>query len=134
MVGFLFCSFRLDGIERSQDVLEMEGVIPYAVKGIPFYKHRLVLRYLVPSNEYQFPNESLTQVELVRTKEFIILMIFINSYKMLNSMLTARYLHERKQENNLNFCSYKTENYHLKFLFWYKWETNIKNAPYRNIL
>lgn len=67
MVVFLFYSFRLDGIERSQDVLETEGVVPYAVKGTQFYKHRLVLRYLVPSNEYQFPNESLTQVELVST-------------------------------------------------------------------
>lgn len=56
--------FRLDGIERSQDVVEAEGVLPYAVKGNEFYKHRLILRYLVPSNNYQFPNESLSQVEL----------------------------------------------------------------------
>ncbi|PNF34288.1 hypothetical protein B7P43_G16548 [Cryptotermes secundus] len=56
--------FRLDGIEKSHDVMETEGVIPYAVKGNQFYKHRLVLRYLVPANEYQFPNESLSQVEL----------------------------------------------------------------------
>jgi hypothetical protein len=68
MIAFVFCRFRLDGIERSQDVLETEGVIPYAVKGNQFYKHRLLLRYLVPANEYQFPNESLSQVELVSTK------------------------------------------------------------------
>ena len=64
---FLFRRFRLDGIERSQDVVEAEGVLPYAVKGNEFYKHRLILRYLVPSNNYQFPNESLSQVELVIT-------------------------------------------------------------------
>jgi hypothetical protein len=63
----VLCRFRLDGIERSQDVLETEGVIPYAVKGNQFYKHRLVLRYLVPVNEHMFPNESLSQVELVST-------------------------------------------------------------------
>jgi hypothetical protein len=80
MTVFLSCSFRLDGIERSQDVLEAEGVIPYAVKGNQFYKHRLVLRYLVPGNGYQFPNESLTQVELVSTKEIILFVVFINSY------------------------------------------------------
>jgi hypothetical protein len=67
MTLFVFCSFRLDGIERSQDVQETEGVIPYAVQGKQFYKHRLVLRYLIPVNENQFPNESVSQVELVST-------------------------------------------------------------------
>jgi len=57
-------SFRLDGIERSPGVVEAEGVLPFAVRGAPFYKHRLVLRYLVPSNNYPFPNESLSQVEM----------------------------------------------------------------------
>jgi len=57
-------SFRLDGIERNPGVIEAEGVLPFAVSGFAFYKHRLILRYLVPANTYQFPNESLSQVEL----------------------------------------------------------------------
>jgi hypothetical protein len=93
MPAILFCRFRLDGIERSQDVQETEGVIPYAVKGNQFYKHRLVLRYLVPANDYQFPNMSLTQVEMVSTKELILVMVFIYSHKIINFKLTACYLH-----------------------------------------
>ena len=63
----LFHRFRLDGIERSPGVVESPGVLPFAVRGPAFYKHRLVLRYLVPANNYLFPNESLSQVEMVIT-------------------------------------------------------------------
>ncbi|PSN29613.1 hypothetical protein C0J52_26532 [Blattella germanica] len=67
-VGILATSmlhrFRQDGIERSPDVVETEGVVPYAVKGNAFFKHRLILKYLISSNGYKFPNESLSQVEL----------------------------------------------------------------------
>jgi hypothetical protein len=75
MVVFLFHSFRLDGIERSPGVVEAVGVLPFAVRGNPFYRHRLVLRYLVPSNNYQFPNESLSQVEMVITNNQLTLFI-----------------------------------------------------------
>jgi hypothetical protein len=54
---------------KNQDVMEAEGVLPYAVNGDPFFKHRLILKYLVPSNNYQFPNESLSQVEQVITDD-----------------------------------------------------------------
>jgi len=60
----LLHTFRMDGIERTPGVVEGPGVLPFAVRGVPFFKHRLILRYLVPSNSYQFPNESLTQIEL----------------------------------------------------------------------
>jgi hypothetical protein len=75
MAVFLFHSFRLDGIERNPGVIEAEGVLPFAVSGFAFYKHRLILRYLVPSNNYQFPNESLSQVELVITNNQLTLLI-----------------------------------------------------------
>jgi hypothetical protein len=71
----MFHSFRLDGIERSPGVVETEGVLPFAVRGNAFYKHRLILRYLVPNNNYQFPNESLSQVELVITNNQLTLFI-----------------------------------------------------------
>ena len=61
----MYRRFRHDGIERSQGVVESEGVLPYAVTGKPFFKHRLILKYLVPTNNQLFPNESLSQVELV---------------------------------------------------------------------
>ena len=75
MAVFLFHSFRLDGIERSPGVVEGQGVLPFAVSGFAFYKHRLILRFLVPSNNYQFPNESLSQVELVITNNQLTLFI-----------------------------------------------------------
>jgi hypothetical protein len=75
MAVFLFHSFRQDGIERNPRVVESEGVVPFAVTGTPFYKHRLVLKYLVPSNNYLFPNESLSQVEMVNTNNQLTLFI-----------------------------------------------------------
>ena len=75
MTVSLFHSFRLDGIERSPGVVEVEGVLPFAVKGNAFFKHRLVLRYFVPANNYQFPNESLSQVERVITNNQLTLFI-----------------------------------------------------------
>ena len=55
----------MDGIQLHSDVKEIEGVVPYAVSGKAFFKHRVVLKYLIPSNKMQFPNASLSQVELV---------------------------------------------------------------------
>jgi hypothetical protein len=78
MVVFLFHSFRLDGIERSPGVVEGPGVLPFAVRGNPFYKHRIILRYLVPSNNYVFPSESLSQIELVITNNKLTLFIALN--------------------------------------------------------
>ncbi|KAJ9587893.1 hypothetical protein L9F63_018674, partial [Diploptera punctata] len=56
--------FRMDGIELTPDVKETTGVVPYSVSGMAFFKHVLILTAMVPSNNYKFPNESLSQVEL----------------------------------------------------------------------
>lgn len=64
LVTAMLHRFRLDGITRSENVAESTDIIPYGVNENSFFKHRLVLKYLVPSNNYQFPNESLTPAEL----------------------------------------------------------------------
>lgn len=58
--------FRMDGIEHATGNYRTT-VLPYSPSGYQFSKHRLLLSRLVPGNAINFPNNTLTAVERVRS-------------------------------------------------------------------
>lgn len=66
-VGLLH-RFRMDGIEHAPGNYH-RSVLPFSPSGYQFSKHRLLLTRLIPGNANNFPNSTLSKVELVKLIE-----------------------------------------------------------------
>lgn len=62
----LIHSFRQDGIAPNPAIPDQDGISPYSPSGHQFVRFAETLR-LIPGNALMFPNNSITDVERVRS-------------------------------------------------------------------